>query len=319
MQTIQNTINDYLESVGLARSQNTARTYKGGMNVFSRVLADHKLPPEKTAITSLTDKAMGWFLAACNDYAPATERIYLAAVRGFYEYLSTEELVEINLPRLKAIITRRSRRPGVRIIDFPFDQIHKLVTLLEKIPITVELPKMDQVEKLTLLRDRALILTLADTGLRIQEACNLTVEQIDWDKKTTTIIGKGNKQAIIRFSNRAIDALDHYITVRNRKKIPSRPLFARHDKAALKKMLPISTTTARVIVKSRVREYLGKEWQDQITPHSMRHYFVTVVLQKSGNLKLAQELARHTNIQTTQRYAHLSNKELSDGYSDIFN
>jgi len=55
-----------------------------------------------------------------------------------------------------------------------------------------------------------------------------------------------------------------------------------------------------------------------ITPHSFRHYFVTRVLQASGNLKLAQELARHRNIAVTQRYAHLSDNELDQGYFEIF-
>jgi site-specific recombinase XerC len=45
---------------------------------------------------------------------------------------------------------------------------------------------------------------------------------------------------------------------------------------------------------------------------------VTTVLRASGNLKLAQELARHSNIQVTQRYAHLSDDELDKGYYEIF-
>ena len=56
-----------------------------------------------------------------------------------------------------------------------------------------------------------------------------------------------------------------------------------------------------------------------ITPHSFRHYFVTTVLRASGNMKLAQELARHSSIAITQRYAHLSDDELDRGYDDIFN
>ncbi len=53
-------------------------------------------------------------------------------------------------------------------------------------------------------------------------------------------------------------------------------------------------------------------------PHSFRHYFFTTVLRASGNLKLAQELARHSNIAVTQRYAHISNDELDKGYHEIF-
>jgi integrase/recombinase XerC len=68
-----------------------------------------------------------------------------------------------------------------------------------------------------------------------------------------------------------------------------------------------------------VKESLGKEAIGTITPHSFRHYFVTTVLRGSGgNLKLAQELARHKNISVTQRYAHLSNDELDRGYYEIF-
>ena len=55
-----------------------------------------------------------------------------------------------------------------------------------------------------------------------------------------------------------------------------------------------------------------------ITPHSFRHYFVSTVLRSTGNLKMAQELARHKNISVTQRYAHLSDDELDRGYGVIF-
>jgi site-specific recombinase XerC len=79
---------------------------------------------------------------------------------------------------------------------------------------------------------------------------------------------------------------------------------------------PVTTTTGRNIVAERVREALGEEAVGKITPHSFRHYFVTRVLQSSGNLKLAQELARHVNIAVTQRYAHLSDDELDRGYWD---
>jgi integrase len=94
--------------------------------------------------------------------------------------------------------------------------------------------------------------------------------------------------------------------------------FARHDRGAGKKIKPMTTTTGRNIVSQRVCEALGPEAVGSITPHSFRHYFVTVVLKGSGNLKLAQELARHKNIAVTQRYAHLSNDELDKGYYEIF-
>lgn len=103
---------------------------------------------------------------------------------------------------------------------------------------------------------------------------------------------------------------------RSGRPLTSLPLFARHDKGAGKKVKPITTCTGRNIVAEWVETILGREALGTITPHSFRHYFVTRILQNSGNLKLAQELARHSNIAVTQRYAHLSDSELDKGYMD---
>ena len=170
-----------------------------------------------------------------------------------------------------------------------------------------------------------MILTLADTGLRVHEVCNLRRGDIDWNEYKAIIIGKGDQQAVVRFSSRSIKAIRRYLDLRaeldgaSGRPLISLPIFARHDRAAGKKVLPISTTTARNIVKQRVKEVLGEEAALMITPHSFRHYFVTnVLIGSGGNLKLAQELARHKNIQVTQRYAHLSDDELDQGYHKIF-
>lgn len=61
-------------------------------------------------------------------------------------------------------------------------------------------------EKLINLRNCALILTLADTGLRVSEVCNMAHGDIDWMEGRAIVIGKGNKQAIVHFSNRDLRA-----------------------------------------------------------------------------------------------------------------
>jgi integrase len=96
----------------------------------------------------------------------------------------------------------------------------------------------------------------------------------------------------IQISRRALGALKDYINARTSldggsgRPLTALPLFARHDDRAGSKMLPISTTTGRNIVKQRVREALGEQAVGSISPHSFRHYFVTMVLRGSGgNLK----------------------------------
>jgi integrase len=176
------------------------------------------------------------------------------------------------------------------------------------------------------LRDKAFLFTLADTGLRVHEACALRRGDVDWNEGRAVLIGKGDQQAVVRFSNRALRTLKDYMASRasldgsSGRPLATLPLFARHDKGAGKKVLPISTTTGRAIVAKRTQEALGESAVGTVTPHSFRHYFVTSVLRGSGgNLKLAQELARHKNIAVTQRYAHLSDDELDRGYHEIFN
>ena len=98
------------------------------------------------------------------------------------------------------------------------------------------------------------------------------------------------------------------------------PVFARHDRGAGSKLKQIKTVGARNIINNWVVRALGSASRGLITPHTFRHYFVTVVLRGSGgNLKLAQELARHKNIAITQRYAHLADDDLDRGYHKIFN
>jgi integrase/recombinase XerC len=319
--TIAQAINKYLESVKLARSINTGRSYTNAMQLFVAVLNKNDIDPSNSPVSDLSEDIMVWMANTLKNFSPATEQLYLAATTGFFKFLAAEKMAEINLPRLELLRRQRSRRPGQRLPQFPKEDIERVLVFMTN--ITNKLSDNHNV-RLREMRDRAFLLTLADTGLRVHEACNLRRGDIDWNESRAMIIGKGDKQAIVRFSNRSLSALKDYLSIRaildgaSGRPLPSLPLFARHDKGAGKKIKQITTTTGRMIVNLRVCQALGDEAEGRITPHSFRHYFVTTVLRASGNLKLAQELARHANIQVTQRYAHLSNDELDKGYHDIF-
>jgi integrase/recombinase XerC len=319
--SISTVINQYINTVSSARSANTSRTYRNAMNAFQMMLTERKLPPDDIPIASLPEDAVSWFIASLKIYSPTTERLYLTALTGFCEYLSAERLCEINLPRVRLLIHQRARKPGQRLPQFPYNDIEKILEHVRYIAIN---PGDNRLAQLINYRDRAFLITLADTGLRVHEACALRRGDVDWNEGRALVIGKGNQQAVVRFSKRCMAAVKDYLNLRasldgaSGRALSSLPLFARHDRGAGKKIKPITTTTGRNIVTQRVREALGNEAVGTITPHSFRHYFVTVVLRSSGNLKLAQELARHKNIAVTQRYAHLSDDELDRGYWDIF-
>jgi len=307
----------------MARSINTSRTYKNALDQFENVLLKHHIPIDSEPTHLLKEDCVSWFINALKKYTATTERLYLTALTGFFEYLVAENLADVNLPKIRLLIKQRARRPGQRLPQFPKTDIEKVIYYANNLANAIEEEENDSLRNL---RDRAFLITLADTGLRVHEACALRRGDIDWNEGKALIIGKGDRQAIIRFSLRAINCLREYINARSkidgasRRTLASLPLFARHDRGAGKKIKPITTTTGRNIVAQRVFEALGEDAIGTITPHSFRHYFVTTVLHGSGgNLKIAQELARHRNIAVTQRYAHLTDDELDKSYYDIFN
>jgi site-specific recombinase XerD len=319
--SIQAAIRRYLDSVSKARSVKTAETYHYAMKAFTEVLAVRNVDLQATDISALSEDAIAWFASYLKDYTSATESLYMQAAKNFYEFLAADNLASPNLPRIRLLIRQRSRRPGLRLPQFPADQIEKVIEYAINL---VKSGGDSENDRLIALRDRAFILTLVDTGLRVHEACNLRRGDIDWNEGRALIIGKGDWQAVVRFSSRSMKSLKDYLNARasldgaSGRPLPSLPIFARHDKGAGKKVKRITTVTGRNIVAQRVKETLGDEAAGQITPHSFRHYFVTTVLRSSGNLKLAQELARHRNIAVTQRYAHLSDDELDKGYWEVF-
>ncbi|MDQ2691251.1 MAG: tyrosine-type recombinase/integrase, partial [Chloroflexota bacterium] len=319
--SISSVIVEYLDVVKLARSQNTALTYAKALKEFKKVLVKIDMDPETSHAGALTEDHISRFVMHLKAFAPATEQLYVRAIARFYKYLAAERLAEINLPRMDLLIEQRTRKPGIRLPQFPTNDIERV---LEFVSAAASLSTDSEPERLRAMRDRALLLTLADTGLRIHEACNLRRGDIDWNEGRAIIIGKGDKQAVVRFTTRAMRALKDYLLLRaeldggSGKQLTALPLFARHDKGTGKKIKPITPTTGRNIVAERVKQALGSEAEGHITPHSFRHYFVSTILRASGNLKLAQALARHENIQITQRYAHIDDDELDKGYFEIF-
>jgi len=325
--TIAQAMQTYLDIVRQAKLKNTADTYSKALKSFRILLAKNKVNPEVSPAAELTEDVVAEFAMYLKNASPATERLYVQVVKSFYKFLVGDLRVNtINLPRLDLLLENRIRKPGIRIPQFPEEEIERLLALVENVEnLAIPAGGEDAANvNLRAYRDRAFLLTLADTGFRVHEACKLRRGDMNWNKDYAIIIGKGDKQAVVRFTSRALRAIKDYLSLRasldgsSGKQLTSLPVFARHDKGTGNKIKPMTPTTGRNIVKERVTQLLGKELADQITPHTFRHYFVTAVLRGTGNLRYAQELARHKNIQVTERYTHLVNEELDKAFYDVF-
>jgi integrase/recombinase XerC len=149
--TISDFGNQYLDSIKLARSENTARAYSNGLDLFFVVLKERWIDPKTALINEMKEETISWFAAYLKIYSPATERLYLQSVKGFFEYLAAENAYDINLPRIRLLIRQRSRRSGIRLPQFPRESIEKILIYIEEYPTQIY---NDPTEKLRALRDR---------------------------------------------------------------------------------------------------------------------------------------------------------------------
>ncbi len=272
--------------------------------------------------------------------AASTERVRLAAVQGFYHYLNGVAGFEVNAGRVESLIRNRRRRTSEMVIRFKADDVEAVLYWAQR---RVLAPHRSQGEKLRALRDYAFLVLLADTGLRVAEACALNIAHLPQphDRQPKILLRiKGGRESYVRLSPRAWRALRAYLRARQKLDKASGPspdklpVFAQHSRLAdlhmkkrKSKVAPLrrwETSGAQAILRAANEELFASKprrrgQRRQVTPHSFRHYFVTMVLSKSGgNLKLAQELARHRSIAVTQRYAHLTESEVDRAYQQLF-
>jgi len=295
-------INQFLESLSL--SEKSIFAYRNALEQFVKIVGQDAVLSSETYMD---------FLISLQDKSPSTQRVYTTAVLKFYRYHKAGNWTE-----LQDATRRYRRRSGKRIVKFNLEAVEKVISYCE----SLSGDSLDSLGKrLEALRDRAFVLTLADTGLRISEACSLKRGDIDWHEQRATL-DPNNHESLIRFSNRSIRALQEYLDARksiesNSRMSPrSQPLFARHDIRASKKIRPITPGGMWKAIKDRMTE-AGVDRQ-KVRIHDFRHYFVTVTYLALRDLKLSQEFARHKTISTTNRYTHFAD-EVDDAYDQIFN
>ena len=318
--TIADAVQDYLTQVELTRSRRTFRTYQTGMNQLRSFLQLAGFDIDKDPVNSLSEQVAADFAHALLEqrFSAATINLYLTSLTGLYEFLILELELPFDMNRVRRLLKNRTPRVKRRLPQFSWEDIETVLNYCQSASTVFT---DDRRQILRDKRDRAIILTLADTGLRVHEACNLVRSDVDWNRHTALITGKGAKDALVRFSNRSITAIQSYLSSRSTydlhspKPGASLPVFARHDRGAGKRVLRLSTYSMENIVAEIAWQALqDEEKAARITPHAFRHYFVTRVVKTTNNLKAAQELARHESITTTEIYTHLLDQDLDDYY-----
>jgi site-specific recombinase XerD len=152
---------------------------------------------------------------------------------------------------------------------------------------------------------RALFMTCYGSGLRISEACQLKVEDIDSKRMVIRIRGKGDKDRYTILSPRLLTMLRTYWSLAR----PKEYLFPGKDPKK-----PITPESARqAFVAARGKANLGA-W---CRPHVLRHSFATHLLEAGTDLLVIKALLGHTSIRTTCLYTHVSTEHLSKVVSPL--
>ena len=154
-------------------------------------------------------------------------------------------------------------------------------------------------------RDRAILELLYATGLRASELTGLDNDSIDLDQSTVRVLGKGRKERIVPFGSCADAAVRDYLVIRAKWANRSEALFVSPKGGRL------STDALRRLLV----EHLGKAAiNKRVTPHAIRHSFATHLLNAGADLRAIQELLGHASLATTQRYTHVSTRQLKAIY-----
>jgi integrase/recombinase XerC len=157
------------------------------------------------------------------------------------------------------------------------------------------------------LRDRAVLELLYGSGLRVAEACGLSVDRVDLARGRIVVLGKGSKERDLPLSDPAVVAISEYLDRGRRFLHPGRSeaLFVNL------RGRPMGPRDVRSMVEKYRRRVLPDR---RLSPHTLRHSFATHLLEGGADIRAVQELLGHASLATTQRYTHVSKARLFGVY-----
>lgn len=272
-------------SVERGLAQNTITSYEKDLDSYTKFLAKRSID----TLSKTTKNDIINFMLYQKDRGLSANSIArsLAAIKVFYRFLLREKILKTD---------------PTSLIDSP--------KLWKKIPETLTNNEVD-----TLLsqpntrdkqgiRDKAILETLYATGMRVSEAVNLKVDNVNFDIGFLRCIGKGSKERIIPIGTKAIQSLKKYLGI-------SRPHLLKKKESEFLFLNRFGKKISRQSLWKIIKKYAkDARIKKPIWPHILRHSFATHLLERGADLRSVQEMLGHSNISTTQVYTHINRDRL---------
>jgi len=264
------------------KSEKTIKTFKSIIMKFLRYVGDR-------SVLDLTVWDIDGFLAYLRKNGYSEKSLYTAAVaiKRFLEYIGVEKALKgFEYPRRPKELPKYLTREEV-----------------EQLLLAADTEKDSRIAK----RNKLVVLLLYTTGMRVGELVKIKFEDIDFDRMSIRIFGKGGKEREVFFNRRTKNLLLEYCKELDLK--PGDYLFPGNESPHIHYV-----TVERIVKKLAKKAGLNKK----VTPHILRHSFATYALSRGMDVREIQELLGHASLKTTQVYTHVSRKRLMKDYMKIW-
>lgn len=270
-----------------SRSEHTVRAYRSDLTSLIRYL-------EEAGVGAASDLSLahlrGW-LATMADRSRATVARHAASARTFTTWLRQRGVIDHD--------------PGARLHSPKVPRTLPAIVSVDDARHVLEMTaRKASLGDTKFVRDHAIVEVLYGTGIRVSELCNLNVDDVDFDRRTMRVVGKGNKERTVPFGVPAREAMQAWLEVRHTV-CRSDALFSgmrggRLDPRQVRDVVNSATETSGTQV---------------LSPHGLRHSAATHVLEGGADLRAVQELLGHASLATTERYTHVSVERLRKSFT----
>lgn len=247
------------------------------------------------------------------NYSPCTQRSYLSSLRKFLNYFNLKHPPQINGDFLKEYLyylktechfSYSSLKHTLAMLRFLYSEVIKHpidfdfdLKIRQNFPLPTVLSAQEIqtiFDNILNLKHKTILMTIYACGLRISEAINLKINDIDSDRMLIRISqAKGRKDRQVILSERLLKILREYCQVYK----PNDYLFEGIDGGRY------STRSIQAIFRSAVRK---AKINKKVSVHTLRHSFATHLLDRGTDIRYIQELLGHRHLSTTQVYTHVS-------------
>jgi len=279
---------DFLQSERGA-SKNTLESYRRDLLQFFEFLRDalginSPLEAERDDLRAFLSALISY------GYKKRTVTRKISAIRRFYRYMKRRGYIKRNPAELVCSLKMERDLPET----IPEEFINQILETWNP-------------EGFLDKRNKAIIELLYSTGMRASELISLQWDEIDFEKNEIRVKGKGGKERIVPFGDKAKKALMEY-----RSSIPKDAGLC--QRVFLNRFLKPLSRRGLFMIVSECFKKLGGIFH--VHPHTLRHAFATHLLNRGADLRSVQELLGHSRISTTQIYTHLTFKKIREIYEE---